>query len=268
MRWPWSARAGTSGTPKLREATAARNWWSWGPADEGRGACGLGATGAVILAQSRAAAEAIAAAHAGWRGGVDLMGFWSPDGFDIDAFEAAMALLAAALAAAGDGEAVIGLAGLGEWLVAHGLDYDSDAARETARELYLAAGAAIAGAGAGLALFRDPELELRLGGGRLSGEPWAGPVCFAESADGEPIRSLSEAAARGLALAGIDAAEAHALLLGRADLSDAPGVSHAALLARGFTDHEIAAVEAALPLSAACRRPSRPRWSARASCAT
>jgi ribonucleoside-diphosphate reductase alpha chain len=206
------------------------------------------ATGAVVLAQSRSAAEAIAAANAGWRGGVDLMGFWSPDGFDIDAFETATALLAEALAAAGDGAAVIGLAGLGEWLVAHGLDYDSDAGRETARELYLAAGAAIEGAGANLALFRDPELELRLGGGRLSGEPWAGPVTFAESADGEPIRSLSDAATRGLALAGVEAADAHALLLGRADLSDAPGVNHTALLARGFTDHEIAAVEAALPL--------------------
>ncbi|HXA39853.1 MAG TPA: ribonucleotide reductase [Phenylobacterium sp.] len=218
-----------------------------GPADAGV-AQAAWATGAVVLAQSRSTAEAIAAAAAGWRGGVDLMGFWSPDGFDIDAFEAATALLAEALAAAGDGPALIGLAGLGEWLVAHGLDYDSDVGRETARELYLAAGAAIEGAGAGLALFRDPELELRLGGGRLSGEPWAGPVSFAESADGESIRSLSEAAARGLALAGVEAAEAHALLLGRADLSDAPGVNHAALLARGFTDHEIAAVEAALPL--------------------
>ena len=206
------------------------------------------ATGSVILAPSRATAQAIADAQGGWRGGVDLMGFWSPDGFDIDAFEAATALLAAALSAAGDGVAQIGLCGLGEWLVAHGLDYDSDVGRETARELYLAAGAAIEGAGAVLALFRDPELELRLGGGRLSGEPWSGPVSFAESADGEPVRSLSEAATRGLALAGVDAAEAHALLLGRADLSEAPGVNQAALLARGFTDHEIAAVEAALPL--------------------
>ncbi|HZZ31230.1 MAG TPA: ribonucleotide reductase, partial [Phenylobacterium sp.] len=218
-----------------------------GPADEGV-AHAAWTTGMVVLTPSRSAAEAIAAANAGWRGGIDLMGFWSPDGFDIDAFEAAMALLAAVLAAAGSGEAVIGLAGLGEWLVAHGLDYDSEAARETARELYLAAGAAIEGAGASLALFRDPELELRLGGGRLSGEPWAGPVCFAESADGEPIRGLSEAATRGLALAGVEVAEAHAFLLGRADLSEAPGVNHAALLARGFTDHEIAAVEAALPL--------------------
>ncbi len=206
------------------------------------------ATGAVVLAPRRAEADRIAAADSAPRGGIDLMGFWSAGGFDIDAFESAVALLAGGLAASGDGGGVIGLAGLGEWLVAHGLDYDSDAARETARELYLAADRAMAGAGAGLALFRDPELELRLGGGRLSGEPWGGPMTLAESAEGETVRVLSEAAVRGLALAGVEAAEAHALLLGRADLADAPGVNHAALLARGLTDHEIAAVEAALPL--------------------
>ncbi|MGZ6049515.1 MAG: hypothetical protein ACXWKN_14060, partial [Phenylobacterium sp.] len=206
------------------------------------------ATGAVVLAPSRAVAERIAEAESAWRGGVDLMSFWADEGFDIDAFEAAVALLAAALAAASDGPNVIGLAGLGEWLVAHGLDYDSDAARETSRELYLAAGRAGAGAGAILALFSDPELELRLGGGRLSAQPWTGPLTLAETSDGQPVRVLSEAAIRGLALAGVEAQEAHALLLGRADLSDAPGVNHAALLARGFTDHEIAAVEAALPL--------------------
>ena len=92
----------------------------------------------------------------------------------------------------------------------------------------------MAGSGAGLSLFRDPELELRLGGGRLSGEAWPGPMTMAESADGETVRTLSDAAVRGLALAGVEAAEAHALLLGRADLADAPGVSHQALLAAGL----------------------------------
>ncbi len=220
-----------------------------GPPDETL-ARAVWATGSVVLAPSRAVAERIAEAQGALIGGVDLMGFWTDEGFDIDAFEAAVALLAGALAAASDTAALIGLAGLGEWLVAHGLDYDSEAARETARELYLAAGRAIEGAGAGLAIFRDPELELRLGGGRLSAEPWAGPLTLAETSDGEPVRVLSEAAIRGLALSGVEAEEAHALLLGRADLSEAPGVNHAALLARGFTDHEIAAVEAALPLVA------------------
>jgi ribonucleoside-diphosphate reductase alpha chain len=245
------ARAGESAwdvEPPLHDARGPRLVVA-GPADEAV-ARAAWATGAVILAPSLADAARIAAADGAARGGIDLMGFWSASGFDIDAFEAAVALLAGALAARGDGAGVIGLAGLGEWLVAHGLDYGSDAARETARELYLAADRAMAGAGAGLALFRDPELELRLGGGRLSGEPWAGPMTLAESADGETVRVLSEAAVRGLALAGVEAAEAHALLLGRSDLAEAPGVNHAALLARGFTDHEIAAVEAALPLVA------------------
>ena len=220
-----------------------------GPADE-TVASAAWATGAILLAPDRASGERIAAAHRAMRGGVNLMGFWTVDGFDIDGFESAVALLASALAAGGDSAGVVGLAGLGDWLVAHGLDYESDPARETARELYRAAERAMAGSGAGLALMRDPELELRLGGARLSAEPWAGPIALAESADGQTIRVLSEAALRGLALAGVETSEAHTELLGRADLSDAPGVSHAALSSRGFTEHEIAAVEAALPLVA------------------
>jgi ribonucleoside-diphosphate reductase alpha chain len=236
--WDMEAPAPPDGTVRLivaggAEEAVARAAW---------------ATGAVVLAPDRASAERIAGAGGALRGGIDLMGFWSADGFDIDAFEAAAALLAGALSAADDVPAVVGLAGLGEWLVAHGLDYDSDAGRETARELYLAAGRAMAGSGADLALFRDPELALQLGGGGLDGGPWAGPVTFAETADGESARVLSEAAIRGLTLAGAETAEAHALLLGRADLAEAPGVNHPALMARGFTDHEIAAVEAALPL--------------------
>ncbi|MBS0333571.1 MAG: ribonucleotide reductase, partial [Proteobacteria bacterium] len=223
-----------------------------GPPDEAL-ARAAWATGAIVMCPSRGLAERVAEAGAALRGGLDLMGFWSDAGFDIDAFEAAAAVLGAALAAADDGPGLVGLAGLGDWLVAHGLDYASDPARETARELYLAAGQALGATGGGaprLGLFRDPDLELRLGGGRLSGEPWSGPMTFAETADGEVVRVLGEAAVRGLALAGVEAAEAHALLLGRADLAAAPGVNHASLLSRGFTDHEIAAVEAALPLVA------------------
>ncbi|MDB5422988.1 MAG: ribonucleotide reductase [Phenylobacterium sp.] len=206
-------------------------------------------TGAVVLAPDRDAAQAIAGAAARLRGGLSLMGFWTDDGFDIDAFTTAVALLARSLAAAGP--ALLGLGGLGDWLAAHGLDYDSDHAREAACELFLAAGQAISGTGASdvaLALFDDPELALRLGGARLDGAPWAGPVTTAETSDGDGFRVLSEAAIRGLALVGADADEAHAVLLGRGDLADAPGVDHTALLVRGFTDHEIAAVEAVLPL--------------------
>jgi ribonucleoside-diphosphate reductase alpha chain len=208
------------------------------------------ATGAIALAPDRPSAEAIAGSAGALSAGVDLTGFWSDEGFDVEGFEAACALLAAALAAATDGPVRIGLAGLGDWLVGHGLDYDSGAARETARELYRAAGRAMAGSAldGGLALFRDPELELRLGGGRLSAEPWGGAIVLAEAGDGETVRVLCDAAVRALSLVGADAAEAHDLLLGPCDLAEAPGVNHAALLARSFTDHEIAAVEAALPV--------------------
>ena len=207
------------------------------------------ATGSIISAPDTETAHRIVLGATALRGGIDLNGFWTSDGFDIEAFEAAVSLLARALAAATEGPIAIGLAGLGAWLVAHGLDYDSPAGRETAVELYRAAVVAIAETtvDGGVAVFRDPELELRLGGGRLGAEAWQGPVTFAESADGEPVRVLCEAAVRGLKLAGADPAAAHDLLLGRAGLADAPGVNHAALIARGFTSHEIDAVEAALP---------------------
>ena len=212
------------------------------------------ATGALAIAPSRAAAEALADAPRAVRGGVDLMAFWSPDGFDIARFEAVVALLAQALAAASGGPALLGLAGLGDWLAAHGLDYDSDAGRETARELYLAAAAVIRSSGAplkgGMAVFSDPELSLRLGGGDLSAGPFSGAVTFAQTADGGVVRVLSDAAIRGFAALGFDGAELRAQLLGRADLREAPGVDHRALMARGFTEHEIAAAESVTPLVA------------------
>jgi ribonucleoside-diphosphate reductase alpha chain len=210
------------------------------------------ATGAIVLAPNRAAADQIAAAESALRGGVSLMGFWSDEGFDIGTFEAAVALLAQALNAAADGPALLGLGGLGDWLAAHALDYDSDQGREAASELFQTARQSIAGSGASdvaLAVFDDPDLALRLGGMRLDGAPWAGPVAMAETSDGDTFRVLSDAAIRGLALLGADAAEAHATLLGHGDLAQAPGINHATLSARGFTDHEIAAVEAVLPLA-------------------
>jgi ribonucleoside-diphosphate reductase alpha chain len=219
-------------------------------------------TGALVLAPDRAAAGGIAWGQGAIRGGVNLMAFWSDDGFEVAAFEAAVGTLATALAAAADGPVALGLAGLGDWLVAHGLDYDSERSRETAAELYRAATEAIAAAcpalEGGLAVFSDPELSLRLGGGGLSAEPWAGPIRVAETEDGEAVRVLAEAAIRGLVLAGADPGEAHALLLGASDLSEAPGINHATLTARGFTAHEIAAAEAALPLAGRLADAFRP----------
>ena len=212
------------------------------------------ATGAVAIAPSRGAAEALADAPRAVRGGVDLMAFWSPEGFDVEGFEAAVALLAQALVAASGGPALLGLAGLGDWLAAHGIDYDSDAGRETACELYRAAAAAIRASGAplkgGVAVFCDPELSLRLGGGDLAAGPCAGVLTLAQTSDGALVRTLSEPALRGFATLGLDAAALRVELLGRGELSQAPGIDHRALMARGFTAHEIAAAESLLPLVA------------------
>lgn len=204
-------------------------------------------TGAVICAWELAEAELLAGVAAWPRGGVDLMAFFGEGGFDWDAFEGAVHLAAVALAAAEE-PAQLGLAGLGDWLAAHGHDYDSETGRKAARDLYATARRVIGEAGVEcrLGAFHDPELTLRLGG-RLDAAPWAGPLAVAETADGEPLRVLSEAAIRGLAVLGLDRAAAEAVLLGRRSLDEAPGLGVAALAARGFSEHEIAAVEAELP---------------------
>ncbi|HEX3701663.1 MAG TPA: ribonucleotide reductase [Phenylobacterium sp.] len=218
-------------------------------------------TGAVALAPDLATAQAISAAAGARRAAINLMGFWRDEAFDVAAFEAAVELAAKALVAAGDGPGLLGLAGLGDWLVSHGLDYGSDAARETAAELYRTAGAVAAGAGlieGGLAVFEDPELALRLGASGLSATPWTGPVSAVEDADGATLRSLSEAARLGLAAVGAERQAAHRRLLGHGDLAETAAISRAELIARGFTDHEVAAVEAALPGLARLSEAFRP----------
>ncbi|HET9160337.1 MAG TPA: ribonucleotide reductase, partial [Caulobacteraceae bacterium] len=96
-----------------------------------------------------------------------------------------------------------------------------------------------------VALYDDPVLALRLGA-RLGTAPWAGPVAISQSADGEVITHLSAAAMDGLLVVGAEIDEAMVTALGTRTLSDAPGVDHAALKARGFTDHELAIIEQAL----------------------
>jgi ribonucleoside-diphosphate reductase alpha chain len=212
------------------------------------------ATAAVAVARSRSAAESLADTPRAVRGGLDLMAFWTGGQFDIERFETTLVLLAKALVAAGGGPAVLGLAGLGDWLAAHGLDYDSETGRETARGLYRAAASAVRASGAplkgGMAVFSDPELSLRLGGGDLAAGPFAGALTLAQTADGATVRVLSDAALRGFAALELDAAELRSQLLGEGDLYQAPGIDHRALMACGFTDHEIAAAEAVLPLVA------------------
>jgi ribonucleoside-diphosphate reductase alpha chain len=92
----------------------------------------------------------------------------------------------------------------------------------------------------------DAETALRLDALSLGAEPWSGPVEAAETADGVMVSRLSQAAVAGLRTLGLDADVAERRLLGARSLAGAPAIDHAALAASGFTDHEIAAAEAAL----------------------
>ncbi|ODT62600.1 MAG: hypothetical protein ABS77_06370 [Phenylobacterium sp. SCN 69-14] len=211
-------------------------------------------TGALATAFTASAGSGLAAAWGGARGAVNLMAFGTGGAFDPGAFAAAVALLATALAAAADERpASLGLAGVADWLVAQGLAYESEAGRAAIVDIYRHAASACVASGArlngGLAVFDDPDLALRLGGASASAAPWLGPVTVAETEDGVPTRVLSEAALGGLSALEIDLAQARARLLGGGDLFEAPGIDHAALNARGFTEHEIAQAEAALPFA-------------------
>ncbi|MBT9472995.1 MAG: ribonucleotide reductase [Pseudomonadota bacterium] len=215
-------------------------------------------TGAAAAAFSPEAGRGVAAAWGGARGAINVVAFGAGQDFDAAAFDAAVALLALALAATGDERpASLGIAGVADWLVAQGLSYESEAGRDVVRDLYRRAASATVASGAklngGPAVFDDPEIALRLGGVSPAAAPWLGPITVAETEDGALTRVLSEAALQGLTAVGADLAQARGHVLGRLDLSEAPGVDHAALNARGFTDHEIAQAEAALPFAAHLR---------------
>ena len=86
----------------------------------------------------------------------------------------------------------------------------------------------------------DAEARLRLG----LGAPCA--IDVFQTADGEIGRRLNPALADALTRAGGDVQAAERHLFGRRTLAEAPGLDHAALRALGFTDIELAAIEAAL----------------------
>ncbi len=205
-------------------------------------------TGRVIAAANDMTAAAIAEAAGLAKAGVELMAYWRNDAFDEAAFAVGVNLAAVALAAEAEGPMMLGLGGLGDWLVAQGFDYDSEEARQAVRNLFQAARTATDALDLDLrlGLINDPELALRLGV-RLDAAPWNGPVTFAETADGEMVRVLSEAAILGATASGADLAIVRDSLLGHRSLADAPGVNHQTLAARGFTSLEIAAAEAELP---------------------
>ena len=215
-------------------------------------------TGALTLCQPDRTPGRVAV-----RGAVNLLSFGFGEDFDQPGFEAAVDLAAKALAAeAQDETAALALAGVADWLVGQGVAYDSDVGRSRTAGLYGRAAAALARSGAGpgvsLAVFDDPELALMLGGASPAAEPWEGPVTFAQTADGRILRVMSEAAHAGLGALGADLDAARWRLLGHGALDGAPGVDHDALAARGFTEHEIGAVESALPFCATLAEAFRP----------
>jgi ribonucleoside-diphosphate reductase alpha chain len=104
----------------------------------------------------------------------------------------------------------------------------------------------------------DPEMALRLGRQSVDHAPWTGPAALAETADGCLLPVLADAALSGLAALGADADTARAHVLGRRTLRDAPDLGPALLAGRGFTDHEIAAVDEALAGASSLRAAFAP----------
>ena len=154
------------------------------------------------------------------------------------AFEAALGdlvhLWADAMAGPEPGLVSIGLGGLADLVLDQPCDPSARAAEVT--------GIVQAAAGERLAsLFvADPEAALRLGLDRLSAfGVW-------QTADGDVHRRLRPSIAAVIRRSGGDVDGAERALFGRRTLVDAPGVDHAALRAKGFTDIELEAIEAAL----------------------
>ena len=232
-RPPREGRLRTVVTPITNEGALARAIWD---------------TGRIIVAQDEAQAQVLAAETCSMRAGVEVMAFWTETGFDSAAFATIVGTAALALAADSDEPALLGLAGLGEWLVASGHAYDSDAAREAVCDLFAIAREAITSRGldARLALFDDPLLALRLSG-RLDATPWSGPLALAETSDGEPLRIISDAAMRGLRALNADLDAARVTLLGRRELASGLAIHAQDLTAAGFTEFELDAVERELP---------------------
>jgi ribonucleoside-diphosphate reductase alpha chain len=239
-------------------------------------------TGRLTLTFSSANAEALALLEAAPRAVVNVLAFDGPDGFDQPRFEEAVRLVFAALSiecAAGfcaspalayrrhsARPVALGLAGVAELLVSRGLAYGGAQALALTRELYETAASVAAAAsielGGGhrlrIAVFDDPEMSLRLGGVSLGVSPWRGPLTWAETADGVVIRTLAAPALAAAARLDVDVDELTAAVLGRRTLEGAPGVDPSALIAKGFTAHELEAIEAALPSASRLREAFAP----------
>jgi len=129
-------------------------------------------------------------------------------------------------------------------------DLAPGAARDEAAHLLRDAAVALASAGLRnvQVIGRAGRAEMRLlaGGASLDASPWTGPITRAETQDGVAVEVLNEATLRGLAVSGADQDAARAWVLGHRTLDGAPHINPDSLIARGFTDHEISAVETTL----------------------
>ena len=157
---------------------------------------------------------------------------------DEEAQQAFMTLVCVAARLSG---AAIVPAGLHETLVSRSLAYASPEGRAYAAALCRPWSD---GAQTRLLLAPQPEAGLRLGGLSIGSAPWAGPVGWAQTADGDSVATVLEAALVGLTRLGVEAERARRALLGSRHLCDSPALAAAAL-----TDQERSAVNAALPFA-------------------
>ncbi len=129
----------------------------------------------------------------------------------------------------------LGLGGLADFVLASAAPVDVASTGPLAQQVLTAAG------DTPVVLFVDDvEAGLRLGISRLSAiETW-------QTADGGVARRLRPSLAAAIERHGGDVEAAERRLFGRRTLVDAPGIDHAALRARGFTDVELDGLEQAL----------------------
>ena len=97
-----------------------------------------------------------------------------------------------------------------------------------------------------LAGLDESQLSALLGGVALGVAPWSSPLAALEIGSEEAAPLLRPAARFGLAALGADADEALTHVLGARRMDGAPGVTVAALQAKGFTPYEIGLIDAAL----------------------
>jgi ribonucleoside-diphosphate reductase alpha chain len=219
--------------------------------------------GGVTIALDDQAAAWLSQAPGAPSAAIDVTAFEAAGGFDAAGFTALVRLTLTALEvqAPDDGPLNLTLAGVSDLIASRGLAYDSedgraagieiwsmaaDAARQTAAELSTLPNRRGDRPGL-LGLYDDRILSARLGGASLGDDPWRGPVALEDGPDGRPRWTLSVPALRGLVALNLDQAAARHEALGARTLAGAPAINPASLAQHGFTAHEVAAVESALP---------------------